>query len=367
MSTTPNMGLNLPVPTVTPGPAYASQNNTAFDVIDQHNHTAGQGVPVPSSGLNINGTLSFQQNNATELRSTQYFDNSTPLGLPADLRCVYSVNGDLYYNDGVGNQIQLTVGGALNAASVGGIGGDYATSTASVFYTSLNTTFTFWQSSGVPATIDVGTVIIRAEVASAFGVSLTANPAMSADYTLVLPTVLPASLKILTLDASGNIGATLYIDGTTIKNNANVLSVDAASLNIQSEHAWELNGSYSALSYPLTAIDSTFFAPYNLTITSVWIYNGTAGSSGSTTYDLKVASPGGAYSSILSTLGAIASTAASNIWTDSGSVVAAQTGVTKPVLSTTSITAGRAIRFDMTTSMGGSPTDARIRIFYQKA
>lgn len=134
----------------------------------------------------------------------------------------------------------------------------------------------------------------------------------------------------------------------------------------EQEHSWELNGNYPGLTFPLLNIDAIFFAPFDLTITQVWIYNGTAGGGGTTEYDLKVASPGGAFSSIFSTTGKITSAAASDIWTDSGSIVGAQGGVTKPVLSTTSITAGQGIKFDLITSMTTTATDARIRLIYRR-
>lgn len=134
----------------------------------------------------------------------------------------------------------------------------------------------------------------------------------------------------------------------------------------QSENSWELNGTYSSLTFPLLDIDAIFLAPYTINIDSVWIYNGNAGSGGTTEFDLKVANPGGVFSTILSTTGKITSAAAASIWTDSGSVVGAQTGVTKPVVSTAVITAGQAVKWDLLTSMTGSPTDARIRIYYSK-
>jgi hypothetical protein len=55
------------------------------------------------------------------------------------------------------------------------------------------------------------------------------------------------------------------------------------------------------------------------------------------------------------------------VYTDSGAVVDSQAGVTKPVLSTTSIPAGSVIRFDLLQSMNTGATDARIRIYYKNA
>lgn len=362
---TPNIGLNLPTVSVTTGPEYAEEINTAFEVIDDHNHTAGKGLQIPASGLNINADLPFGNNNQTGVKSTRFSDQPSALGGANDLRCVYSVLGNLYYNDGSGNQIQLTIGGALNATTVGGIGGDYATSTASVFYTSASTKFTFTKSTGVNATLDIGNLILRNEALSAYALKLKANASMSGNYDITFPTALPVSTSILTLDSSGNIATStlLTVDAVTIQNSSGTISVR----NGDREHSWELNGVYSGLTYPLLNIDAIFFAPYNLTITSVWIYNETAGSGGTTEFDLKKAtSSGGAFSSICSVTGKITSAAASGVWTDSNSVVGAQTGVTKLTLSSATMNAGDALKWDLIQSMTGSPAGARIRIFYKQ-
>lgn len=63
----------------------------------------------------------------------------------------------------------------------------------------------------------------------------------------------------------------------------------------------------------------------------------------------------------------VVTTPADEIYTDSGSVVAAQVGVTKPVLSTSTILAGQAIKFDLISSMAGSPADVRIRMFWTQS
>ena len=361
------MGLTLPTPTVTPGPQYAIENNSAFTVIDSHNHTSGSGLPVPSAGININADLPFQNFNAITLRSTRFTDQGTAISLPSDLGCVYIAGGELWYNDGIGQQVQITAGGAINAASIGGIGGDYGTSTASVFYTSVDQSYYFWQDVNLYATMETGPIVLHPLTPSPFGVTLQAFPTLSADYDVTFPNALPASTKFVTIDATGQLGFSYDVDGTTIQVIANNLTVVPASVQyLQEEHAWELNGVYSSLTFPLLGIDATFIAPYDITIESVWIYNGDAGSGGTTEFDLRAANPGGAFASILSTTGKITSAAAANIWTDSGAVIGVQVGVTKPVISTSAILAGQAIGWDLTTSMTGSPSDARIRIFYKR-
>ena len=429
MAITPNMNMTLPTPTVTPGPQYAIENNQAFTVVDGHNHTSGQGVPIPSAALNINGDLPFQNFNATALRSTRYISQGSPLGTPTDLNCIYVVGGEMYYNDGVGNQIQLTAGGALNAASIGGIGGDYTTSTASVFYTSLSNTFTFWQNNNINATIDVGDIIIRPELVSAFGIRLRANPLLAADYTLVLPLALPAAQSFMTLDAAGNIAAPWTVDGTTIKIIANQL----VATDTDGTRDFEANGRYRVGTF----IDNLFVFKKASTILGHTFSNGTTGTSGTTELDLKLtATPGGTYASIYSVTPKINATTAitsitrvgstatvtlnnhgfengntvtisgatqtqyngsfvisnvatntfdytvvgapatpatgtpviktrDNVYTDSGISVPAQAGVIKGTISTTAVSAGSALRFDLISAMA-SGKDCQITIIYEE-
>jgi hypothetical protein len=313
------MGLNLPTVTVTPGPIWANNVNTAFSVVDAHNHTSGNGVPITSAAININGLLSFNGNDATNFRSTRFSSQAGVISGANDVSCLFVVGGDLYYNSGAGQHIQLTIGGALNASSIGGIGGDYSTSGATVSYSSLNQTFTFWQSSNVSAILDVGPLKLHA-ISNANYVNLQASGSMSSSYSLTLPTSLPGVQSFLTVDASGNVGATWVPDNNTIK----VISNQLVATATQPEHGWELNGSYGNLTFPQNNIDSCFFAQYAITITGVWIYTGTNGTAGITEFDLKYATaPGASFSSILSTTGKIAATATLTSLTSSGTVATA--------------------------------------------
>lgn len=223
MSTTPFMGLLLPVPTVTVGPLYATELVTAFDGIDAHDHTSGKGVPVPAAGLNINANLPFGGFSATGLKTTAFNDQGSSLS-SATVGALYIAGGNLYYNNGAGTAVQITAGGALNAASIGGIGGDYVGSGASVFYTSATSTFTFWQAANQAARMDVGRVTIRRDtVTSAPGITLL-SPALAGSYNLTLPNALPLIGSFLVIDISGNMSY-VSLDGTTLINTASVISV----------------------------------------------------------------------------------------------------------------------------------------------
>lgn len=219
------MNLTLPDPTVTLGPTWATELNTAFGGVDAHDHSPGYGLPVPSAGININSDLEFNGFNATEFRSVRFQDLLLAPSDPADLTCLSAVGGDLYYNDGNGVQIQITAGGALNAASVGGIGGDYGSSDASVFYTLANQTYSFWQDTNTPGSIDVGNVVIREPALSANGITVQSPASLTAAYNLTLFTGLPGATSFVTLDNTGLMAASYTTDNSTIEVASNLIQV----------------------------------------------------------------------------------------------------------------------------------------------
>lgn len=356
--------MNLPVPVVgqEPGPDWANDINNSLTLIDSHDHSNGMGVKVTPSGLNISADLTFQGNNLTNLRALTLLSQSATIN---DLISVYSVNGDLYFNDNAGNHIRITASGGVNG-SPGSI--TNLVSPASATFVAGSETFVWQSNVNKPASMDSGSIIIRKNVVNSDGVRVNAPTSLSNTgsiaYDLTLPT-LPSVQSFMTLDAAGLMAAPWTVDNSTIKIVANQLVANGFA--VPREHNWELNGNLSSLSYPQNNIDAAFVVPFNITIQSVWIYMSSMTASGSTEFDLKVATVSGSssYTSILSTTGKIGNSSATNanpVFTDSGSVVGAQTGITKPVISTANINAGSTIRWDLLSANGGQ--DARIRIFY---
>lgn len=337
---TPNMNLPNPVPSVDPGPDYANNLSNALNVIDEHTHVPGQGVPVPPAGLNINADLPFQNNNLTGAKSVRFQPQPSALSGAMDLGAIYVVGPDLYYNDGSGNQVKITTGGSVNAGA-GSISG-LPSGTASVAYS--GGTYTFQSATATSAVLDLGSAILRDNTASSKGLTLSPPNSMAADYTITLPP-LPSVTSFLTIDASGTVASTT--PSTAVSNN-------------YSTHQFQLNGKYATLNVPASEIDGFCFFNYNATLLAAWVYNVTPGSGGTTEFDLKVASPGGSFATILSTTGKITSAAAANSWTDSNSVVGVQTGVTKPVVSNATINAGQAIRFDILQTQTGLAADCGV-------
>ncbi len=217
MSTTsPNMGLTIPVVSQEPGPAYATEINSSLTTIDSHNHSAGSGVQITPNGLNISSDLPFGGNNITLARSVRFSPQGSPISQPADTSCAYVSGVDLYYNDGVGNQVRITSGGGV-AGSPGSITG--LVSPATVTY--VAPTFVFQSDVNTAANLDARSVTLRNSTAGSKGVTLSAPGSLPADITLTMPT-LPAVQSFVALDASGNLSAPVGVSaGITAANIAN--------------------------------------------------------------------------------------------------------------------------------------------------
>ena len=126
-NTSPNMNLIVPIPntgvtgTGDSGPGYAVNiSNDLYTTIDQHDHSSGKGVNITPAGININADLNINDNNLTQVRSSTYFNQPSNLSGVGDINNVYVYNGNLWYNNGSGQQIQLTSGSSLVAINLSG-------------------------------------------------------------------------------------------------------------------------------------------------------------------------------------------------------------------------------------------------------
>lgn len=275
MPVTPYMNLTLPTPTVSPGPEYATTLNNAFTGVDSHNHTPGFGVPIPTAGISINADLNFAGFNAYALRSSKYTSQSAPLALAGDLNSVFVSGGNLYYNNNIGQHVQITAGSGINISGTTGIGGDYASSGASVFYTLATLLYSFTNFGGSFAAMKSGAATIVN--AGGFGPTLTSPLALASNYTLTLFNGAPAAIKIVTLDASGNLGAAYDVDNTTLEVSANLIQlknggVSTAKLadgSVTNPKLAALGQQVSSSSSTFTSASTTYVDVTNLTVTIV--------------------------------------------------------------------------------------------------
>jgi hypothetical protein len=203
---TPLMNLSLPTPGTTTGPQWASMLNTAIETIDSHNHTSGQGARVPTAGLNINADLTFNNYNQDYVNSTRFTNQSSTLAGASDLRSLYVVNGDLYFNNSSGTAVRITDGGAINVAALGTIGGDYGGSNAaSVTFAELTSTYSFLESTGIVAKMSTGPISLFQETSGALGVTLQSPNSLGSAYTLTLPTAQGSANNVMQVNGSGQL------------------------------------------------------------------------------------------------------------------------------------------------------------------
>lgn len=206
----PNMSLPIPIPGITPGPTWAANINSSFLLIDQHNHSAGEGVQINPNGLNINSDLTFGGNNATHLRTTRFTPQSGPItNSGADVGELYVSGNEIYYNDvSGGHQVQITTNGSVNAGA-GSITG-LPSGTASASYSAG--TFTWQSATNTAANMDFRSAILRNATANSKGLTLNPPAAMGANITETFPTI-PAGLSFMTMDSSGNMGTGISTTG----------------------------------------------------------------------------------------------------------------------------------------------------------
>lgn len=212
---TPNMGLPNPIPGQDSGPDYADNLQSSLNIIDQHNHTSGNGIQITPAGLNINADLPFGSNSIVSLKSavfTQQISLSTPNA------AFVGTDGNLYFNDGNGNpSIQITAGGLVNATSSG-------ISSGSATASFVSSVLVVNAASNTPANIQGGSILIGNNVAASKFLTLSPPAALAANYTITFP-LAPAVQNIVTLDAAGNLAAVWNVDGSTINISANNLQV----------------------------------------------------------------------------------------------------------------------------------------------
>ena len=137
--TTPQMGLPISTPGVTSPYQTDVNNQTAFGIIDGHNHTPGQGALVPVAGLNINAPLPFNGNPAAAMGYLGLVDAGVGPSIPISL---WNDGTNFWVEDELGNKIQLTCTGGI-CISLGGIDG------GSLVLVNLTVTSTFNGPGGV--------------------------------------------------------------------------------------------------------------------------------------------------------------------------------------------------------------------------
>lgn len=250
----PNMNLRVPTVGNEPGPDYAIDIN--FDlasVLDAHDHSPGRGVQITPNGININIDLPFGNNFATAVGGVTFTaQSSTPA-----LGTIYESGVDLFYVDGLGNNIRMTQSGGV-AGSPGSI--TNLTPPASVNYVSGSQTFVFQSGVGIAANIDAGAYLFRnLSPDSTFAITLQAPALLASNYSLTLP-LLPSQNSFMALDQFGQMTASIPIaNGLTTSN----ISASANILGTQLSPSANILG--SQLSASAGILSTQLASPNNIT------------------------------------------------------------------------------------------------------
>jgi hypothetical protein len=195
--------------------------DTAFGLIDSHDHTTGKGVKIAAAALNINADVSWSSGGTshaiTDLTAIDFVTvaPSSVTSLAGAL-FISNVDSNLYYRTTAGSNVQVTIGAALNVAGfAGGIGGDYSTAGALELFDDATDSYWFQQQIGAAVRqyarmrcADVDLYEFKANPTAGVPtnrVRLASPAALAASYAFTLPAALPAAIGLLASDSAGNL------------------------------------------------------------------------------------------------------------------------------------------------------------------
>ena len=140
--------LEKPAVGIDAGPGWATAINNSIDAVDGHDHSSNKGIRITPAAVNINADLDYNSNSATELKNVVF--NSTVAASSTNYS-LYQSSGNLFFRDGSGTAIQMTITGTVNsgAGSIAGMSG----TDAGASYTDGSKTFNFFTDS---ANVDYG-------------------------------------------------------------------------------------------------------------------------------------------------------------------------------------------------------------------
>jgi hypothetical protein len=223
---TTNIGMELPTPGVTgalgveiPGASWMELQNEAFRKVDAHNHGGAGGAPIDASALLIAADVSFNGYRAIDLGSAQFIAGAAT----AAARSIFFYNGDFWISNGSAVPVRLTNGASI-AAAAGNITG--LSGSAAITWNSGLGVFIFESTSGTKAGIYCGPLSIFEPVSGGKKATISVPAGLAADYSITLPSALPATTKVLTMSTSGVITPSdAFVDNATIQSVAGILSV----------------------------------------------------------------------------------------------------------------------------------------------
>lgn len=231
MSYGTSLGITLPTVGVTAGPTWASNLNTAISAI-----VAVLETKVTPAGMDINADLSFRSGGtsyrAKDVKAVSLTNQDSTLAAGTYPTTLFSTDadGELYYNDNSGRQVQVTSDGSVNVSTTGGItGSGYGTGSVEVNWDSGTSTYRMRDGAGADDFAHIAVDDVKLNDGSAHTLTVAA-PAMAADYTLTLPNAVPAaSNSLLEMATSGAVTTTKTPAVTSLTTTGAVTATGAVS------------------------------------------------------------------------------------------------------------------------------------------
>ncbi len=217
MSYGTSLGITLPTVGVTVGPTWATNLNTALSSI-----IAVLETKVTPAGMDINADLSYRSAGtsyrAKDVKAVSLTNQDSTLAAGTYPTTLFTSDsdGELYFNDNAGRQVQVTSNGSVNVSTSGGItGSGYGTASVEVNWDSGSSTYRMRDGAAADDFAHVEVDDVKLNDGSAHTLTVAA-PAMAADYTFTLPAAVPAaSNTILQMATSGAVTASNTVGSIT--------------------------------------------------------------------------------------------------------------------------------------------------------
>lgn len=207
----PGVPLNITIPEVgvTSWPTWAQNVQDAFETI-----VADLEPAITTAEINENADHDFNGYAIDDVRTISFrAGNTTDIPTPG----IGFDDGEFVVRDESGNAIQFTANGAINVTGFGGIAGDYVSAGAAVDYTDASTLYEFFDGTGAYADIRADDVLI-----SNGANEVTITYGGSTDYTLTLPSAVPAAVALVTMSTAGALSTSGTIATGFTVSNANI-------------------------------------------------------------------------------------------------------------------------------------------------
>ncbi len=159
---------------------------------------------IATAAINVNADLPINGYTLTTVGKIGFTAITAPVSGSKNLY-VSSADNELYWRTNAGTNVKLTSGTTINAALIGGIGGDYTSVSAAVAFDDANDRYTFKQNSATGwARLASGEVrVFETGTSESVYVGFAAPAALAASYTTTWPLAVPSETVQMRMTSAG--------------------------------------------------------------------------------------------------------------------------------------------------------------------